>query len=163
MHRRIDSLGLKPDPQVPIGTSQPIGSTMCLEAIYDVDGLEVRTAFDNPRARLPVRRRGGGLLLLPWGRRPRQRGALPDGGWARLESIRAGEWDRWFPRPVKLLLQRFAERDHLGEVRWYEVTRGHWVQGLLAREGEERRVYVVTLAPTRLDATCDRWPRILSG
>jgi DNA polymerase-4 len=155
IHRRIDSLGLKPDPQVPTGTSQPIGSTMCLEAIYDVDGL--------PRARLPVRRRGGGLLLLPWGRRPRQRGALPDGGWARLESIRAGEWDRWFPRPVKLLLQRFAERDHLGEVRWYEVTRGHWVQGLLAREGEERRVYVVTLAPTRLDATCDRWPRILSG
>ena len=88
---------------------------MCLEVIYDYDGLEVRTAFDNPRARLPVRRRGGGALLLTWGRRPRQRGALPSGGWARLESIRAGEWDQWFPRPVKLPLQRFAERDGLGE------------------------------------------------
>ena len=136
---------------------------MCLEVIYDYDGLEVRTAFDNPRARLPVRQRKGGALLFTWGRRPRQRGALPSGGWARLESIRAGEWDQWFPRPVKLPLQRFAERDGLGEVRWFEVTRGRWIQGLLAREGEERRVYVVTLTPTRLDATCDRWPRIMSG
>jgi hypothetical protein len=136
---------------------------MCLEVIYDVDGLEVRTTFDNPRARLPVRRRGGGLLLLPWGRRPRQHGALPGGGWARLESIRAGEWDRWFPRPVKLSVRRFAERDGLGEIRWFEVTRGQWLQGLLAREGAEQRIYVVTLAPTRLDAVCDRWPRILSG
>ena len=30
-------------------------------------------------------------------------------------------------------------------------------------DGDEHRVYVVTIAPTQRDALCDRWPRILSG
>lgn len=136
---------------------------MCLEVVYDYIGMEVRTGFDNPRAQLPVIQRGSDALLLPWGRRPRQTGALPVGGWARLESIHAGDWDGWFPKPVRLPVQRFCERDSLGETHWFDVTRGKWIQGLVAREGDERRVYVVTLMPTGTDIVFDRWPRILSG
>jgi len=135
---------------------------MCLDVVYEYLGMEVHTGFDNPRAQLPMVRRGE-VRLLPWGRRPRQAGQLPVGGWARLESIHAGDWDPWFPKPVRLPVQRFCERDSLGERHWYDITRGKWIQGLVASDGDEQRIYIVTLVPSGTDITFDRWPRILSG
>jgi hypothetical protein len=39
------------------------------------------------------------------------------------------------------------------------VVYGNFIQGLLARDGDEFRVYVVTIAPDNKDHIC--WPRIL--
>ena len=52
--------------------------------------------FPSPQAALPVRLKSGGHVLLPWGRREGEAGALPIGGWARHESILVGKWDRFF-------------------------------------------------------------------
>ena len=41
----------------------------------------------------------------------------------------------------------------------FSVTYGNFIQGLLARDGDEFRVYVVTIAPDNKDHIC--WPRIL--
>jgi len=46
---------------------------------------------------------------------------------------------------------------------WYDLTRGQWIQGLVARHRQERRLYVVTLEPEMEDAIHTRWPRIMSG
>jgi hypothetical protein len=51
--------------------------------------------------------------------------------------------------------------DYEGRVHWYEVTRGQWIQGLLAHENNEYRVYIVTIIPELLDICHDRWPRII--
>jgi hypothetical protein len=107
--------------------------------------------------------RRGGVELLPWGRRPAQAGSLPLGSRARLETIYTGRWDRWFPVPVKLPVQSFMEKDLEGRSHWYDLTRGQWIQGLVARCRHERRVYVVTVEPELPDSIHDRWPRILSG
>ena len=40
----------------------------------------------------------------------------------------------------------FMEQDLEGHSRWYELTRGQWIQGLVARDSHERRIYVVTVA-----------------
>ncbi|MEJ1354392.1 MAG: hypothetical protein RPU52_07670 [Candidatus Sedimenticola sp. (ex Thyasira tokunagai)] len=136
---------------------------MCGGVYYLIEGQEVRTYFPNPKARLPVRKRVGGVELLPWGRRKSQAGKLPLGGWARLESIYEGRWDRWFPTPVKLNISQFMEKDIEGGSHWYDLTPGKWVQGLIAHWDNERRVYVVTITPEREDAVHDRWPRIMSG
>ncbi len=136
---------------------------MCGGVYYIIDGEEVRTYFPNPKARLPVRKKTGGLELLPWGRRKEQAGRLPLGGWARLESVYAGRWDKWFPRPVKIQVSQFMEKDIEGVSHWFDITQGKWIQGLVAYRERERRLYVVTIVPERADAVHERWPRIISG
>jgi len=136
---------------------------MCGGVYYIINDQDIRVSFPNPKARLPVITRGGGTGLLAWGRRQEQAGQLPLGGWARLDSIYAGRWDRWFPVPVKVPVRSFMEKDLEGHSRWYELTHGQWIQGLVARDGHERRIYVVTVEPELADAIHDRWPRIMSG
>ncbi len=136
---------------------------MCSGVYYIIDGEEARTYFPNPKACLPVKKRSGSIELLPWGRRKTQAGHLPLGGWARLDSIYAGRWDKWFPTPVKLMASQFMEKDIEGHSHWFDITSGKWIQGLVAHYNKERRVYVVTITPEREDAVHERWPRILSG
>lgn len=79
---------------------------MCGGVHYIHNDQEQRVYFPNPAAQLPVQLKGtmtaaghveGATALLPWGRRKQQEGRLPLGGWARLESIYSGHWDRYFP------------------------------------------------------------------
>jgi hypothetical protein len=136
---------------------------VCGSVLYEYNGQEMRIGFPRPRACLPVARRHGAPELLVWGRRRDEPGSLPFGGWARLESVKAGRWDRWQPQPVRLALRAFMERDIQGESHWFSLPSGQWVQGLVAREGDERRVYVVTIAPESPEALYERWPRIITA
>ncbi len=136
--------------------------TMCGGVYYSFEGEDIRVYFPNPKAKLPVMKRGGSLVLLPWGRRQEQKGSLPLGGWARLESVHAGRWDKWFPVPVKLPIKSFMEKDIIGNSHWFDLTRGKYIQGLVARNGKEQRIYVVTVDPEMSDAVHERWPRIVS-
>lgn len=135
---------------------------MCGGVLFTYKGHEVRVFFPEPKAVLPVRTKSGGVVLMTWGRRKENQGRLPPGGWARLDSIRAGRWDKYFPIPVKLPVTRFMEKDRHGRSNWYLVTGGRCIQGLVARDADERRVYVVTVEPGLEGAEHDRWPRILS-
>ncbi len=134
---------------------------MCAGTLYEYHERELTMYFPNPRALLPVKKKSGKVMLIPWGRRQQQAGNLPLGGWARLTSIKQGHWDHCFPRPVKIPLIAFMERDIEGKQHWFELTAGQWVQGLLARYDNEVRVYVVTIAPQKPNAMHERWPRIL--
>ena len=136
---------------------------MCGGVIYFNGEYEKRVFFTEMTARIAVKSKQGPHLLLPWGRRRAQDGKLPLGGWARLDSIYAGRWDRWFPVPVKLPLLQFMEKDIEGNSHWHTLTRGQWIQGLVAKEGHEQRLYIVTVEPEQSDAIYHRWPRILSG
>lgn len=137
---------------------------MCGGVYYMHNGEPQRVYFPNPAAQLPVTVRGGNdPVLMPWGRRQKQSGILPQGGWARLESIYAGHWDKYFPRSIKIPVLSFMEKDFEGNSHWFDVTRGQWIQGLLAQSREEHRIYVVTIIPEMEGAIHDRWPRILSG
>lgn len=106
--------------------------------------------------------RCGGIELLVWGRRRGEAGTLPFGGWAPLESIKTGRWDRWQPRPVRLPLRAFMEKDIQGDSHWFELHSGQWVQGLVARNGGKQRVYVVTITPEMPEAVYAHWPRIIT-
>jgi len=113
-------------------------------------------------ALLPVLNKQGRIVQLPWGRRENQHGHLPLGGWARLESIKTGQWDYYFPKPVKLPLLKFMENDYKGKNNWFDLVAGQYLQGLVATENDEQRVYVVTVTASRLDmAVYDHWPRVI--
>lgn len=130
---------------------------------YHYQGDQIQSYFANPNAKLPVRTKSGNPSLLPWGRRQQQAGNLPLGGWARLRSIENHRWDKYFPQPVKLATDSFMEHDFEGNRHWFELTRGQWIQGLVARYDQEIRVYIVTITPEREDALFERWPRLLVG
>ena len=135
---------------------------MCGGVFYVHEGEEYRYYFPNPSAVLPVKTKSN-VVLMPWGRRKEQVGKLPAGGWARLDSIYAGRWERFFPVSVKIPVSQFMEKDIEGVSNWFDITKGKWIQGLVAREGAEQRVYIVTVVPEMPEAIHDRWPRILSG
>lgn len=119
--------------------------------------------FANPKALLPVRLANSQIKLLPWGRRTTQQGELPLGGWANLQTIYKGRWDIYIPKPVRIPLIKFMEKDFEGNTHWYDVTGGHWIQGLVAREQNEIRVYIVTITPELHNINHERWPRIMVG
>ena len=138
---------------------------MCGGVQFKHEGKTLKVYFPSPQAVLPVRLKSGVHMLLPWGRREGESGALPVGGWARHESILAGKWDRFFPKAVRLDLEAFMEKDNQGKSHWYPLVASDAVQGLTAQEEDEQRVYVVTITPTLpvQAAVHSRWPRIVSA
>ena len=135
---------------------------MCGGVYYTIKGQDIRVYFPNPKATLPVTMKDKSIELLPWGRRKEQAGLLPLGGWARLDSIYAGRWDKWFPKPVKLPIKSFMEKDLEGHSHWFDLTKGQCIQGLVARDKYEQRLYVVTITPEMEDAVHNRWPKIIN-
>lgn len=134
---------------------------MCGGVLYAEQGVERRVYFPNPQAQLPVRCKGAAVQEVTWGRRKEQAGVLPQGGWARLDSVKAGAWQRYHPRPVKIIVQGFMEKDLAGVSHWFAVLSGQYIQGLLAYDGSLARVYVVTVK-AKDGAVHSRWPRLLT-
>lgn len=136
---------------------------MCWAVRFIHAGQDRQFRFERGGAKLPISAaRGAQVILLPWGRRPGEKGNLPAGGWAKLTHIQAGVWDKFEPRPVRLPVLAFAERDVAGREQWFEVTKGHLLQGCLVSSGSERRVYVVTLDCDPEMTEFDRWPRMVT-
>jgi hypothetical protein len=137
---------------------------MCGGVYFEHNGDVIRQYFPNPKAVLPIKMKDDSLILLPWGRRQNQTGSLPLGGWARLESIHMGRWDRFFPKPVKIPVLSFMEKDFEGIPHWYDLNKGQYIQGLLARDNNEQRLYVVTIEPELDDANIHRRrPRVVQA
>lgn len=136
---------------------------MCGGVFYIYGNEERRYYFPNPAAVLPVKTKNGDSELISWGRREKQRGSLPLGGWARRESILSGTWDKYFPTPVKIPVSQFMEKDIEGTSHWHDLTKGKFIQGLLARDNysQSLRVYIVTIEPEFDNAIYHRWPRII--
>ena len=144
---------------------------MCSGVEYEIEGRRVKVYFPNPKAQLPVRRQGGGIVMVPWGARGREPAQDPAlggrpywiaGGWARHESIQKGAWDDYKPLHARIQALAFMEKDADEASHWFDVEPDRYIQGLLAHLGHERRLYVVTIAtPPEYAHIHDRWPRLI--
>lgn len=104
--------------------------------------------FPQPDAKLPIRLRGGGVTWVTWGRRKKEAiGKFPNGGWARLDSIKMGKWKPWHPKPVLIPIESFLEKDHDKQSHWITLAPGLSLQGLVAERNGEQRVCIVTEDP----------------
>lgn len=120
--------------------------------------------FTQGNAVLPVKLKNGECRLVRWGRRGNENSEMPLGGWARVKTVKDNErWDIYLPKPVQIIVDKFMEKDFEGHPCWYEVTKGKCIQGLLAREQNEFRVYIVTIDPEDLMNCHYRWPHIVTG
>ena len=136
---------------------------MCLGITYNYQNQEHRVFFLDPRAQLPVKKKSGKEILITWGRRKNEKINFPLGARALLTDIRAGYWNQWHPKAVKVYAKGFAEQDIEGQAGWFDVTKGKWIQALLARNGVESRIYIVTITPIIREMAYERWPRVLGG
>jgi len=118
--------------------------------------------FPKPDARLPVLLRHGGVTWITWGNRTTTDSSrFPNGGWARLDSIKLGKWKPWHPRPVLIPADSFMEKDHDKNSHWIDLAPGMAIQALLAERNGEQRIYVVTEdTPIEYNWIHDRWPRL---
>lgn len=134
---------------------------MCGGVEYPWDGKQRKTYFPMAYAQLPILMRSGNIRLFEWGRREREPGALPATGWARMDSIQDGKWDRFEHRTVRIIVDRYMEKDRDRNSHWFKLELGYYIQGLMCQKGDERRVYIVTEQPPTSKAHIhDRWPRI---
>ena len=118
--------------------------------------------FPQPDAKLPVKLRHGGVTWVIWGRRKEEFNRFPNGGWARLNSIKSGKWKPWHPRPVLIPAISFMEKDHDNQSHWITLASNMAIQALLAERAGEQRVYIVTEeTPPEYHWIHDRWPRLI--
>lgn len=121
-------------------------------------------SFTYSKAMLPVRLKNGDCALVTWGRRENENSEMPLGGWVRLSTIKNKKNSRWkmySPKPVQIPVDKFMEKNFEGQSCWYEITKGKCIQGLLAQERNEYRLYIVTIDPEDLLNTHYRWPHII--
>ena len=87
---------------------------------------------------------------------------FPEGGYASLESIRADEWTKFEPQPVRIPASRFVQIDSFGMACYFDLKAGEFIQGLIATIMSHSRVYVVTVPAPQEHATYwSVWPRIV--
>lgn len=122
--------------------------------------------FVNEKAVLPVKLKNGQCQLVTWGRRENENSEMPLGGWARLASIKNAKeshWNMYLPKPVQIPITKFMEKNFEGRSCWYEITGGKYIQGLLAQNDNEYRIYIVTIDPEDLTNCHYRWPNIITN
>ncbi len=119
--------------------------------------------FPQSDAKLPIKLRCGGVTWVTWGRRKEEAtGKFPNGGWARLDSIKMGKWKPWHPRPALIPAISFMEKDHDNQSHWITLASNMAIQALLAERAGEQRVYIVTEeTPPEYHWIHDRWPRLI--
>ncbi len=133
---------------------------MCLAVCYQTETRMIITHFTDIKAVLPVQTKAGTQTCLPWGRRTCERGELPLGGWLTVEALKQGKFDYYSPKKVKIPALKFMEQDIENRLRWFDVTAGFWIQGVLLKEQEEQRVYVVVFTPELRESHYLRWPQL---
>lgn len=134
--------------------------------IYPYHQKIITVSFNQAGAMLPVKLKNGDLQLVAWGKRENENCEMPLGGWARLASIKNlknNRWSLYFPKPVQIPILKFMEKDFEGKACWYEVTKGKLIQGLLAKNENDYRVYIVTIDPEDLMNCHYRWPHIVTS
>jgi hypothetical protein len=147
---------------------------MCDGIEYVRDDERIVVYFDLERAQLPVRKRSGAVQFVAWGARgdryltsdntPGYLLKFPVGGCASRDSIREGAWQKFEPRPVRIVASRFILTDsRVGSV-FFALKPGEYIQGLLAHTAGQQRVYVVTVEPPDEHAGKWRsWPRVITS
>jgi hypothetical protein len=140
---------------------------------YYLEGEAKAVYYDSASPELPVRLRGGCISFYRWGTRGATYYAsdnvagwgakFPETGWAPLEEIKAGKWDRFEPRSVRILAARFLQVDSWTVPRYFTLKAGQFIQGLLAHISPHyTRLYVVTVPlPSEHAGEQWQWPRIV--
>lgn len=136
---------------------------MCGGVFYSYQTRNIITHFHQVTAQLPVLTKTGNTVLLPWGRRIKEIGQLPLGGWVHYETLNNGTLEQYFPKLVQLPILKFMQHNIEHTKQWFDVTAGQYIQGTVLQQGKELRAYIVLITPTKHCSEYERWPKIISN
>ena len=137
---------------------------MCRAIRYHFDEHTYEVRFTQTGARLPVRLNNGEDSLQLWGKRPHEKCQLPIGGWARYSHVLSGRWkDDYAITSVRIPALEFAVQDVMGAEHWFKITRGQYVRGIVAKSGNESRLYVVIMDSPPDMGEFEGWPRVVNS
>lgn len=132
---------------------------MCQRVIYFLPTQKHLVSFNDFKARLPVLLQNGQVKPLLWGKKANYSNSLPTGSWLSLDSIKAGKWDKFFPKPVKLPIRSFSVLNNRGIEHWFDITAEKVIQGTVIKHEKDYYVYIVML-PIQ-SGEYPHWPRLL--
>lgn len=115
-----------------------------ISSIYIFNNEIVKTYLTAPKAALPVRTKDKQLRLFTWGRRQNEPGALPLGGNLQLTDLRQGLYDKYFPKHCKIIISEYQLQRDIGN-DWHSLTNKQFIHGIVLNEGQESRLYAITV------------------
>lgn len=134
---------------------------MIIGVIFHQGGQQRKVSFKQLSACLPYFDRANQVRYVAWGRRWQEPGQLPTGSHILLDDLEKGEWEDYFIRLVQLPILSFEIITIEGYPRWVTLTAGQCLQGVLVEQAQEKRIYILTITPKRIDKRFERWPRII--
>ena len=129
---------------------------MCAGLVFKDDKnpeLTYKVYFPIPYAKIPIITKDRVKETVFWGRRNEKEFSetkLPITGWAKIESIKKGWWNRFNPEKVYIPALKYMEKDKEGKSHWFEVDDGKYIVGLKVKWNDIVACYIVTI-PTPKD------------
>ncbi|WP_022850493.1 hypothetical protein [Limisalsivibrio acetivorans] len=122
--------------------------------------------FANPKAVVLYIDQSGSSGKAAWGRRNREemeRSSIPVTGWARIESVKEGKWNRFKPEKIFIKPLSYMEKDAQKNSCWFELAEKEYIAALLIREETRNTAYIITVpTPQEFAHIHHRWPMILN-
>ena len=137
---------------------------MCAGLVFKDDAnpeLFYRVYFPVPYAKIPIITKNGVKETVFWGRRNENEfpdTKLPVTGWAKIESIKKGWWNKFSPERVYVPAVKYMEKDKNKKSHWFDVEKGKFILGLKIKQGDIAVCYIITVpAPKEFVHIHDRW------
>ena len=135
---------------------------MCAGLMFQKsDGTLFKVYFPIPMVRIPFVTKEGQLLEGIWGRRNKdefQNENIPVSGWARIESLKSGKWDKYNPEKVYIPAKSYMEKDHERNSHWFDVDEKTNLIGIKLTTKEHNIIYMATRpTPKEFSHIHDRW------
>lgn len=133
-------------------------------------GKLAKVNFVSPVALAPVLVEGACTEeWIHWGRRKKEPGTTPIGGWARATTIQLGDWDSLEPVTGWILAERFNQAVGGSNLqgrrlsKWHDIPNGSGIRCIVVGAGDQRCFYVVTTTtPREYTGIPGRWPIVES-
>ena len=100
-----------------------------------------------------------------WGKRDEsefEKIDVPKIGWAKIESLAKGFWDKYNYKNVFIPAYKYMEKDKNGHSHWFDLKKEEFIQGILIVKENLNFIYVVTVpSEGDLKKIHDRWVSIV--
>ena len=137
---------------------------MCAGLIFKDNSkpqLFYRVYFPVPYAKIPIITKSGVKKTIFWGRRNEKEfpeTKLPITGWAKIESIKKGWWNKFRPEKVYVPAVKYMEKDKNKKSHWFDVEEGKFIVGLKIKWDKIAVCYIITIpTPNEFVHIHNRW------
>lgn len=140
---------------------------MCAGFIFykknNLEFKEQKVFFPIPNVKIPYFTNDGIIDLAYWGIRNKSEQEtlkvnFPITGWAKIESIKKGNWNKYNPLKVYIPAIKFMEKDKNKNSHWFELKNDEFVLAILVLKDNLKFCYIVTMpSVSPFNLIHDRW------